>query len=150
MQSTHILVDLFDCDPALLDDVERVGGVMTAAADAAGATIVDSTFHRFSPCGVTGVLIITESHMAIHTWPERGFAAVDLFTCGESIDPWRAYEVLKAALGAGRATVLEVHRGRATGLEATPGPVGGSPGHRPEGALPSREGRTAGEDADSG
>ena len=152
MKSTPILVDLYECDPALLDDVDRIGEVMVGAAGAAGATIVDSTFHRFSPCGVTGVLVITESHLAIHTWPEHGFAAVDLFTCGESIDPWRAYEVLKASLGAGRATAVEVHRGCAAELEADPGAAMVSPDHQPadEEAPPgSHEGAAPG-DGDAG
>ena len=108
----HILVDLYECAPDLLNNVDHIARSMKTAAQAAGATIVDSTFHRFSPHGVSGVLAIKESHLAIHTWPEHGFAAVDLFTCGEGIDPWRAYEVLKEVLGAAHATAVEMHRGQ--------------------------------------
>jgi S-adenosylmethionine decarboxylase proenzyme len=108
----HILVDLYECPAELLNDLEYIEESMKKAAHAAGATIVDANFHRFSPHGITGVLTIQESHLAIHTWPEYGFAAVDLFTCGQSIDPWRAYEVLKEVLHTTRATAVEMHRGQ--------------------------------------
>ena len=108
----HILVDLYECEHALLDDADFLAAAMKTAAEAGGATIIDSTFHRFSPCGVTGVLAIQESHLAIHTWPEFGFAAVDLFTCGDTVDPWKAYESLKSALGAARGSTMEMLRGR--------------------------------------
>ncbi len=108
----HILVDLYRCDAELLNDVAYIEEHLKQAAHAAGATIVGSTFHRFSPHGITGVLAIQESHLAIHTWPEYGFAAVDLFTCGEGIDPWRAYESIKTALRAVHGTAVEMRRGQ--------------------------------------
>ena len=108
----QLLADLYDCAPELLDDVEFIESSMKKAAAAAGAAIVGSSFHPFSPCGVSGVVAIRESHLAIHTWPEYGFAAVDLFTCGDEVDPWRAYEVLKQAFRASRGTTVEMHRGR--------------------------------------
>ena len=108
----HILVDLYACSAALLNDVAYIETNMKKAAQAAGATIVDSTFHHFSPHGVTGVLTIKESHLAIHTWPEHGFAAVDLFTCGQGIDPWKAYAILKEAFQATHSTTSEIHRGQ--------------------------------------
>lgn len=108
----HILVDLYACSAALLNDVAYIEANMKKAAQAAGATIVDSTFHHFSPHGVTGVLAIKESHLAIHTWPEHGFAAIDLFTCGQGIDPWKAYAILKEALQATHSTTSEIHRGQ--------------------------------------
>ena len=109
---THILVDLYECPSKLLNDLEYIKESMQKAGRAAGATILNSNFHRFSPHGITGVLTIQESHLAIHTWPEYGYAAVDLFTCGQNINPWRAYEVLKAVLCADRATAVEMHRGQ--------------------------------------
>lgn len=108
----HILVDLYECPAELLNDVDHIEESMKKAARAANAAIVDANFHRFSPHGVTGVLTIQESHLAIHTWPEYGFAAVDIFTCGQGIDPWRAYEVLKKVFRATRATAVEMHRGQ--------------------------------------
>ena len=106
----QLLADLYECPRDRLDDKEFIASSMEAAARAAGAVIVGSTFHRFSPCGVSGVLAIRESHLAIHTWPERGYAALDLFTCGETVDPWVAYEALKGALGASDASAVEIAR----------------------------------------
>lgn len=108
----QILIDLYGCDADLLDDAEYIETHLREAAESAGATFVDATFHRFSPHGVTGVLTIQESHLAIHTWPEHGFAAVDLFTCGAEVDPWRACAAIKAALKARYDTAVELHRGR--------------------------------------
>ena len=107
----HILVDLYECSSGRLDDEEYIAEAMAEAARRAGATVIDSTFHRFSPCGVSGVLAIRESHLAIHTWPEYGYAAVDIFTCGPEINPWRAYDALKEALGASHGSAVEIHRG---------------------------------------
>ena len=108
----HVLVDFYGCSPALLDDADHLEQALTEAALAAGATVLNATFHRFSPCGVTGVLAIQESHLAIHTWPEHAFAAVDLFTCGQTIDPWQACVRLKQALGASHGRALELERGQ--------------------------------------
>ena len=79
----HLLIELHGCAPECLDSVPEVEQILTEAADLAGATIVNSAFHHFSPYGVTGVLVIAESHIAAHTWPEYGYAAVDCFTCGD-------------------------------------------------------------------
>ncbi len=79
----HLLLDLHDCRYDSLDSVSKVEKLLRAAADAAGATIVNSAFHHFSPQGVSGVLVIAESHIAAHTWPECGYAAIDCFTCGD-------------------------------------------------------------------
>ncbi len=107
----HVLVDLYDCDPSLLNNLEFVLTTMKRAAEVAGATVVETSFHPFNPYGISGVVAIQESHLAIHTWPEHGFAAVDLFTCGNNIDPWRAYEFLKERLAAAHGTAMEIHRG---------------------------------------
>ena len=115
----QVLIDLYDCPREVLDDEKLIASSMIAAAREAGAAVVDSTFHRFSPCGVSGVVSIRESHLAIHTWPEFGYAAVDLFTCGDGVDPWIAHDALKRALGAGRGEAIELPR---------PGGKGGWPG----------------------
>lgn len=107
----HILVELFECDRDKLDDVPGIEEAMIKAAEASGATVVNTTFHHFSPIGVSGVVVIQESHLAIHTWPEYGFAAVDLFTCGTTVDPWVAYEYLKKALNADYGSTIEMRRG---------------------------------------
>ena len=84
---------------------------MTEAAIECGATVVQKCFHMFNPHGVSGVVIIAESHLAIHTWPELGYAAVDLFTCGESCDPKVAYQYLKKAFKSASASYSELKRG---------------------------------------
>lgn len=108
----HILVELYGSPSSVLNDVIRIEACMVKAARAANATVIDTSFHRFSPCGVSGVVVIHESHLSIHTWPEYGFAAVDLFTCGDSIDPWPAYEALKSDLKAAHGATREIERGQ--------------------------------------
>ncbi|HBI26269.1 MAG TPA: adenosylmethionine decarboxylase, partial [Peptococcaceae bacterium] len=71
----------------------------------------ESVFHKFSPQGVSGVVIISESHLTIHTWPELGYAAVDVFTCGDKINPWDACKHLSEILQAEHVTATEMRRG---------------------------------------
>ena len=108
----HILVEFYGCCPSALNDVDHVEESMVKAAEAAGATIINTTFHHFSPYGVSGVVVIQESHMSIHTWPEYGFAAVDLFTCGDQIDPQASYHTLCELLHAEKGSTLNMQRGR--------------------------------------
>ena len=108
----HILVEFYECSPELMNDVVHIENSMVAAAETAGATVINSTFHHFSPYGVSGVVVIQESHLAIHTWPEYGYAAVDLFTCGDSVDPWVSYTFLKEAFEAGHGSSMELRRGQ--------------------------------------
>lgn len=107
----HILLELYDCDCDILNDHQRVEQIMKDAALAAKATIVESVFHTFNPYGVSGVVVIAESHLAIHTWPEYGYAAVDLFTCGDEIDPWIAHQYVAEHFKAKKKTSLEMKRG---------------------------------------
>lgn len=106
----HLLVEYHGCDCEILNDPSRIESAMRDAAEAALVTVVATTFHRFSPQGVSGVLVIEESHLSIHTWPESGYAAVDFYTCGECT-PERAHDVLRRALRAERAETMMVHRG---------------------------------------
>ncbi|MDI3473485.1 MAG: S-adenosylmethionine decarboxylase [Thermotogaceae bacterium] len=108
----HLLAEFYECNPEILDDLNIVEEYMKQSADVAGATIVNWTFHRFNPQGVSGVVVIAESHLAIHTWPEYGYAAIDLFTCGESVDPWKAFNFLKDKFQAQRVDVKEIQRGK--------------------------------------
>jgi S-adenosylmethionine decarboxylase proenzyme len=80
---SHVLVEYHNCHREFLDDLEGVEKLMVEAVDISGATLVQPLFHQFSPYGVSGVCVVAESHFAIHTWPEHGYAAVDLFSCGE-------------------------------------------------------------------
>lgn len=88
---------------------------MIFSAKKAGATIISSSFHHFSPQGVSGVVVIAESHLAIHTWPEYGYAAVDVFTCGQTVDTFTAYRYLKEKLGAQFIKSYEMNRGELYG-----------------------------------
>jgi S-adenosylmethionine decarboxylase proenzyme len=106
----HLLAEFTGCEATSLADLERVTSAMLLAAEASGATIVTHSFHHFSPHGVSGAVIIAESHLAIHTWPEHGFAAVDFFSCG-GVDMDRGLAVLKAAFGATEEARLMLERG---------------------------------------
>jgi S-adenosylmethionine decarboxylase proenzyme len=108
---THILLDLRACDRDVLNDVAEVRRAMLDAAVAANATIIGESFHAFSTIGVSGAVIISESHLTIHTWPEYGFAAVDIFTCGAALRPDRAVAVLIERLRCGESKQWEVQRG---------------------------------------
>jgi len=107
----HLLAELFSCDVKILDDLEKIEFFMKEAVRVSGATIVESAFHRFQPHGISGVVIIAESHLAIHTWPEHGYAAVDFFTCGADVDYWRAHDYLREAFAADDSEVRELLRG---------------------------------------
>jgi len=85
--------------------------MMVGAAKEANATIVETAFHRFQPHGVSGVVVIQESHLSIHTWPETGYAAMDFYTCGDHTDPWAACEYAAKILGAKSMLTTEVKRG---------------------------------------
>jgi spermidine synthase len=107
----HIVVEFFNCNPSLLNDVVYIEDAMLESAEKAEATIINSTFHHFSPFGVSGVVVIQESHLAIHTWPEYGFASVDIFTCGNTVDPWISYNTLKDLLEADYGSAIQMNRG---------------------------------------
>ena len=109
--ATHLLVELWDA--AGLSDVGAVEDALTRAAQESGATVLHSYMHPFgAEKGVSGVVVLAESHIAIHTWPERGYAAVDVFMCG-ACDPYRAVAVLREALAPGRVEISEHRRGGA-------------------------------------
>jgi S-adenosylmethionine decarboxylase len=106
----HLLVDLWGAKN--LTDPTMIDRALSAAAEAAGATILHSHFHHFGPDGgVSGVLVLAESHISIHTWPERDFAAIDIFMCG-ACDPYKSVPVLKAAFQPDSVQLDEQRRGR--------------------------------------
>ena len=108
---TQILLELKQCNRDILDDMSYIREVMLGAAEEVGATVLGETFHKFSPQGVTGLVSIAESHLCIHTWPEYGYAAVDVFTCGEGFDPRKAAEFLIRSLQCQDPSISEVKRG---------------------------------------
>ncbi len=107
----HVLLELRDCNPALLNDLNYIRQAMLTAAHDVGATVVGESFHRFSPQGVTGILAIAESHISIHTWPEYGYAAADIFSCGSSFLPREAAKRLAEQLESQDADIKEIERG---------------------------------------
>ena len=107
----HLLLELFDCDLDAINNVETVKGALIEAAKRAQATIVDVVFHEFNPFGVSGVVVIAESHLSIHTWPEYRYAAVDIFSCGDVLQPEIAANYLVEHFGAERTSVVEMQRG---------------------------------------
>lgn len=112
-----VLAEAFGCDRHVLDDIREVRAVLVEAAKVAGAEILQVSFHRFQPQGVSGVVVISESHLAVHTWPEIGYAAIDVFTCGDKVDPWTACRHITSRFKASTVTTNEIKRGI---LEASP------------------------------
>ena len=108
----HILVEFFGCSSTILNDVVIIEDSMVSAARAAEATVINSTFHHFSSYGVSGVVVIQESHLDIHAWPEYQYAAVDIFTCGTEVDPWIAFDYLKKAFVAEYGSSMELKSGQ--------------------------------------
>ena len=118
----QVLMECHGCDQAILDDLDRVGDALRQAAQAGGATIVNEAFHKFAPQGVSGVLVIAESHLSVHTWPEHGYAAIDLFTCGDRCDVWAMKSHLETALKTSHVSVTELRRGLINPSNSPQGP----------------------------
>lgn len=107
----QLLVEYYNCDRRILTDVGSIEDILIGAAKTARAHIVDVVFHTFNPHGVSGVVVIQESHLAIHTWPEHGLASVDIYTCGDSVNPWHCYKYILKHLKAKNSTAMEMKRG---------------------------------------
>jgi S-adenosylmethionine decarboxylase proenzyme len=106
----HLLIEFRGCKGPVLNDPDALQALMERAVEATRATIVNSVFHVFAPQGVTGVVVVEESHFSIHTWPEHGYVAVDVYTCGDC-HPQRAREVLRAGLAASSTESMLIERG---------------------------------------
>jgi len=107
----HLIVEYTNCSTDVLNDIVFLENSMLEAAALAGTTIVKSVFHQYSPQGISGVVVIAESHMSIHTWPEYNYAAVDFFTCGQETDPLVACMYMKEKLQSDCHTLQEIVRG---------------------------------------
>ena len=106
----HLIAEFYGCESRILNDAEGIGAALRTAAGRVGATVVGEVYHRFRPRGVTGVVLIAESHLSIHTWPDQRYVAVDVFTCG-GLDPRPACEFLGDVLGAEEDRFQEILRG---------------------------------------
>ena len=107
--ATQMLVDLYGCDRALLDDENTVRETAHRAVAALGADIVEECMHKFQPIGISYIAVITTSHFSVHTWPEYGYAAVDIFSCAEDV-PAQLADALAEAFTADHKTVRSVER----------------------------------------
>ena len=112
---THCILELYDCDRLLLNNREALALALKGAASAAGATLLSHTIQGFDPQGFTAMALLSESHIAIHTWPELGYAAADVFTCGPTCNPHHATDHLIKALRAQRHTLRTLKRGVESG-----------------------------------
>ncbi len=104
-------MELKDCNPKILGNLKEVRDAMVDAAKKSKATIVEVSFHEFNPFGISGMVVIAESHLSIHTWPEYGYAAVDIFTCGETIKPEDAAAYLIKRFQSKNPSIVEMKRG---------------------------------------
>lgn len=104
-------MELKDCNPEILKDLREVKDAMVSAAKEAAATVIEISFHEFSPFGISGMVVIAESHLSIHTWPEYGYAALDIFTCGDLIKPESAAAYLIERFESRNPSVTEFKRG---------------------------------------
>jgi S-adenosylmethionine decarboxylase proenzyme len=107
----HLLIELHDCSWSALDDVNLIRDTVVEAAHRLNSTVLDVATHKFQPVGVTAFVLIAESHLSIHTWPEHGYAAVDIFTCSPKMQPADVVGFISARLEAGRVETVEVNRG---------------------------------------
>jgi len=113
----HLIAEYYDCRRETLDEVDTVRQAMVDAAQSIGATVIGESFHQFQPQGVSGTVVIAESHLSVHTWPENGYVAVDIYTCG-GLDPRIGFELLRARLGANSCRVQEIVRGLPEEIDA--------------------------------
>jgi len=107
----HVISELWECDRELLNDQEAVERIMVNAALESGAEVREVVFHKFTPLGVSGVVVISESHLTIHSFPEHGYASVDVYTCGDRIDPKSASDYISCGLRAGKVESVMFDRG---------------------------------------
>lgn len=107
----HLLIELHDCNSQILNNLESIKNILIEAAKRAQATIVNVTFHEFNPFGISGVVVIAESHLSIHTWPEYSYAAVDIFSCGDQLKPEVAANYIAEKLKCARPSIVEMKRG---------------------------------------
>ncbi len=107
----HFLLDLRNCRRNILDDLDFLRDALLSVAQQTGSEVVSESFHRFDPQGVSGVVLVAGSHFGIHTWPEHGYAAIDIFTYTDTFQPEVATRALIEKLQCGESSVIELKRG---------------------------------------
>lgn len=131
----HILLDAWGVEYDKLNDLDLMRKVLIEAALACGATIVKTAFRRFPVQGLSGVVVLAESHISVHTHPEHSYASFDIFTCGRTIEPRLALRHIVAALGVPRYFAREFVRGEEDGIKDVPSPGAGAWQDTPVGAM---------------
>ncbi len=107
----HLIIEMYECNREHINDAHKVEEALVNAVNISGAKMVESVIHQFNPHGISGVIVIEESHFSVHTWPEYGYCALDIFTCGEEIDYYSALQYLKKEFKAKNLSVTEMKRG---------------------------------------
>tara|TARA_Y100001968_G_scaffold189905_1_gene174066 strand:- start:527 stop:994 length:468 start_codon:yes stop_codon:yes gene_type:complete len=113
----HCILELYECDKTKLNDEAFVRTTITSSAKIAGATLINLVTHSFKPQGVTGLALLAESHISIHTWPEIGYAAIDVFTCGDHTMPEKACKLFSRDFSAGNSSFKNIHREIPQGIQ---------------------------------
>ncbi len=113
----HCILELYQCDKAKLNDEAFIRTTMTSSAKIAGATLINLVTHSFKPQGVTGLALLAESHISIHTWPEIGYAAIDVFTCGDHTMPEKACQLLSNDFSAKHFSYKNIEREIPTAIQ---------------------------------
>ena len=107
----HLLLDLKNCSSELLDDMDFIKGVLHSVASEAGTPVIGESFHSFLPQGLSGVVLITGAHLCVHTWPEYGYAAIDIFTYGDPFHPEEVARLIVEKLQSKSPAIVELKRG---------------------------------------
>lgn len=107
----HYIVEASGCNPKIIGSVQRVQEILVKAAEIAGAKVWAISFSKFPPNGVSGVVVISESHISTHTWPEMRYGALDIYTCGNKVNPEKAVVYAVEAFGASTSHITEITRG---------------------------------------
>lgn len=110
-KGVHYILELSGCDPDIINDLEKVKDILTKAAIKANAEILEVVFHKFTPQGVSGVVVISESHLSVHTWPEHSYAALDIYTCGKYTMPQKACDYIRESFKAKDTFLTTLSRG---------------------------------------
>ena len=113
----HFIVEMWGCDNEMIHDPEKVMDILHSAVKDARATVIKSASHQFDPSGVTGIAILAESHISIHTWPEEGYVAADIFTCGTNTDPALGVQSLIDGFKPENSSTMELKRGNVQSKE---------------------------------
>ena len=107
----HIISQFYQCQEEILNNSQKIEEILLESCEKANATVIQHTFYQFSPQGVSGIVLLAQSHVSIHTWPEYKYAMVDILTCGDKADPWIIFEEIKERLKSTQFNKTQLTRG---------------------------------------